>query len=144
MVPQNGGWCNVGVAAGAIRHDKIETQHIGIETRIDKHMTARRVTLDGIISEDGKLIIEVPPEVLAGRMEVTLRAARVADSDEAELSHDVLDARLRAAGLLEEDHELPPGAGPLSDDERDRIGRILAEGGPSLQEMIDEEREERF
>jgi len=104
------------------------------------------VTLTGVVDEHGHLVVDVPPEIPPGPVEVVIRPVKNGDAEQPTqpVTREWVRAKLIAAGLLDPDARYAPDdARPLSSEERARIGHALAAGRP-VTELVDEEREERF
>jgi predicted DNA-binding antitoxin AbrB/MazE fold protein len=90
------------------------------------------------IYEKGSLRLLQPVDLAEGQeVDVTIQPA----DQPGELTPQEIDARLRAAGLLVEYRYAPPNAKPLSQEERQRIGQLLA-GDKTLAQLVDEDRGE--
>ncbi len=105
------------------------------------------VRLHGRITEDRRLVVELPPDIAPGAVEIELFPQAVAptvaaDPDDHQAELDALRARLLAAGVIVH-IKAPEGAVMLSDEERAILWSQVADG-KTVQELIDEEREERF
>lgn len=107
------------------------------------------ITLHTRIDEHHQIIIDVPKDLPIGEVEVTIRpvGATTSEGTAYDLSTDELDRRLRAAGLLVEFSDDDPDwleladVEELSDEELDRIGRLLA-GDRPVEDLIREDRGE--
>ena len=88
-----------------------------------------------------RLTIDLPENLTADEYEIVVREVRSEPHVGEVLTREIIKARLRAAGLLNEIPSAPPGARTLSDEERDEIGRQFAGDRPT-HELIDEDRAE--
>jgi hypothetical protein len=97
------------------------------------------ITLTATVTEDRHLELDLPREVPVGPVEVVIKPLAVEVAEEPEITRDEIRSRLKAAGLLSEGRCAPMDAVPLSDDEREELGRLFA--GPRLiSDLIDEDR----
>ncbi len=98
------------------------------------------ITLD----ENREVTIQLPLDMPTGEVRITVEPV-VASEPEAPpepLTREWVQAKLKAAGMLEED--IPePDAFEVSESEIRRVGKLFADARP-LSELIDEDREERF
>lgn len=102
-----------------------------------------KITLTAMVDEKRRIMIDLPDEIEPGLVELDVVIRHIEDSDP-NSEPQTLREKLIAAGLYNPNiRYASPDAKPLSDEERDRIGRQLA-GGKTALELIDEEREERF
>lgn len=103
------------------------------------------ITIQATIGEDRQLHITLPEEVQPGPVEVTITSATplppLAPGEE--LTTAQWRERLAAAGLISTARYAPPGTKPLSEEEREELGRLFG-GEPSLSDMIIEDRRERW
>ncbi len=102
----------------------------------------KSVTLQATVDESRRLTIELPADIPAGPVEVTVTSLATPDAATTPLTREVAREKLRAAGLLAEGPYAPPDAVPLTPEERERIGRLFA-GPRPIAELIDEDRNER-
>jgi hypothetical protein len=105
------------------------------------------VTLTAIVDENGHLIVDVPPEIPPGPVEVVIRSVE-ADGELGQppqpISREWARAKFIAAGHLNPNAQYaPPDAEALSDKEEEELGRLLATDRP-VEVDISEDREERF
>ncbi len=108
------------------------------------------ITLSATVSEDHKLIIELPEDVPPGEVEVVIRPV-TPPQETAEQSNDeyppynaareAARAKMLAAGKLVTWIKAPEGTVPLTPEERMRIGTLPPGARPS-EELIDEDRGE--
>jgi len=98
--------------------------------------------LSGMIHDARHLIVDLPPEVPSGPVEITLRTASDPEAESTADSSDrhLVRARLRAAGFLSEMRFAPDDAQPLSEAERLRVG-VLPPGVRPSEELIAEDRD---
>lgn len=107
------------------------------------------ITLSAVVSEDHKLVIELPEDVPAGEVEVIIRpiapqtTATQADDEYPPYNakREEIRAKLLAAGILLTNIEVPEGTVPLTPEERMRIGTLPPGARPS-EELINEDRGE--
>lgn len=107
------------------------------------------VTLSATISEDHKLIIELPKDIPSGQVEVIIRliqpaqAATHTDDEYPPYNAEREEARAKmlAAGKLVTWIKAPEGTVPLSAEEIQRIGTLPPGARPS-EELINEDRGE--
>jgi hypothetical protein len=102
----------------------------------------RAVTLRATVDESRRLTVDLPADIPAGPVEVTIRPLATPTPAAGPLTREVVREKLRAAGLLAEGNYAPPDAVPLSPEERERLGRLFA-GPRPITELIDEDRGER-
>lgn len=89
------------------------------------------ITLD----ENREVTIQLPDDMPTGQVRITVEPVQP-------LTREWVQAKLKAAGLLDEDMS-EPDALEVSDEEIERVGKVFADKRP-LSELIDEEREERI
>ena len=99
------------------------------------------VTVQAIVGNDRQLTIVLPDEVPAGAVEVTITAIPASPdiAPGGELTRDRLRTLLAAEGALSTTRYAPPDATPLTDEEREELGR-LPPGSPDTSQLIDEDR----
>jgi hypothetical protein len=102
------------------------------------------VTLNVVVGEDRHLAIDLPDEIPAGPIEVTIRtlAVETGEVPAGEMTRERARALLAAAGRLSTARYAPPDAEPLTDEEREEIGREFGALGP-VSELIIEDRGSR-
>lgn len=102
------------------------------------------VTLNVVVGEDRHLTIELPEEIPTGPIEVTIRpvALPIENVPEGEMTRERARALMAAAGILSTAKYAPPDAVPLTDEEREEIGREFGALGP-VSELIIEDRGSR-
>lgn len=108
------------------------------------------VTLSATISEDHKLIIELPKDIPSGEVEVIIRLvqpaqAAVTHTDDEyppyNAAREAARAKMLAAGKLVTWIKAPEGTVPLTPEERMIIGTLPPGARPS-EELINEDRGE--
>jgi hypothetical protein len=100
------------------------------------------ITLTAVVDENGHLEVDVP--LPPGPVEVVIRP--VAENGEAPQpgTHEWARAKLIAAGHLNPNARYaPPDAEALSQEEEERLGRLLATDR-RVEDEMSEDREERF
>jgi len=103
---------------------------------------APELRLEGRVGQDHRLIVEVPPEIPVGPVEVTIRALANSGAPRwpsENPEREALRARLLAAGRLVTERFAPDDAIPLSDAELQRLGTLPPGARPS-EDLIDEDR----
>jgi hypothetical protein len=102
------------------------------------------IKLTATVDESRRITLDLPADMPQGEVEITVRSLTAAAEDApGELTREQVRARLLAAGLLVTTPIAPPDAEKLSIEEEERLGRLLA-GNRTTEELINEEREERF
>lgn len=97
------------------------------------------ITLTATVTQDRHLELDLPDDVPLGPIELVIKPLIVKPVVEPELTRDEIRARLQAAGLLEEGRYAPVDAVPLSNEEREELGRMPA--APQLiSDLIAEDR----
>ncbi|MAS36667.1 MAG: hypothetical protein CL610_21865 [Anaerolineaceae bacterium] len=92
------------------------------------------------VDEKRRVVIDLPEDIPTGPLELEVMVHLPAESV---LTRDTVRDRLSSAGLIDPSGPyVPAEAQELSAEERLRIGRALA-GDKTVQQLIDEEREER-
>ncbi len=99
------------------------------------------ITVKGIITEDRQLVVVLPDNLPPGPVEVTITTLPISPdlAPSGELTRERLRALLAAEGALVTTRYAPPGAVPLTDEEREELGR-LPPGAPDTSQLIDEDR----
>jgi hypothetical protein len=93
-----------------------------------------------VVGEDRRLVIDLPAEVPVGPVELVIRPLEQQNSGSpANPAREAARAKLLAAGFLVTNIRAPEGTVPLSNEELERLGRLLAGARPS-EELIDEDR----
>jgi hypothetical protein len=114
------------------------------------------IRLSATVGTDRKLVIQLPDDIPAGKVEIEIRAAAPEAPVAAESAptapripyeipynpaREAARAKLRAAGILSESTRAPEGTVPLTVEERMHLG-TLPPGSKSSLEMINEDRGE--
>lgn len=101
------------------------------------------IIITTILDENHELFLKLKlPDMPPGPVEVVIVSRPLEDADQYEPgSIGWAREKLRAAGLLAEDHY--PDALAVSEEELRRLGQIFADERP-MSDLIDEDREERF
>ena len=99
----------------------------------------KSITLVTVVNEDRRLALDLPADIPAGPVELTIRPLTAARDAEGVLTREVVRDKLMAAGLLSTARYAPPDAVPLSHEEREQLGRLFA-GPRPLAALIDEDR----
>lgn len=101
------------------------------------------ITLSMTIGEDRRLVIDLPPEVPAGEVEITIHPKVEEPSAQPQRSLTREEAReiLRKAGVLDESIKAPEGYVPLSPEELLKLGTLPPDARSSL-DLINEDRGE--
>src|SRR4051812_46956890 len=94
-----------------------------------------------VIGEDRRLVIELPADVPVGPAELVIRSLEPERRVDAPMNpaREAARAKLLAAGALATDLGIPEDIKPLSDQELERLGRLLSRGRSTL-DMINEDR----
>jgi hypothetical protein len=104
------------------------------------------ITLTATVDENHRLIVDLP-DIPPGPVEITITPVEngTALEDLEPGSREWARAKLKAAGLLAPDEDFPEleGFEELSDEEEERLAG-LASGGPSILDLVNQDREERF
>lgn len=101
------------------------------------------IWLSGVITEDHKLIVNVPVDVPPGRVDVRIQSTPVDEVLPANPARESARARLAAAGVLSTAIRLPLGT-ILPTEEEVRAAGILPPGARPSEDLINEDREERI
>lgn len=102
------------------------------------------IRLPAVITEDRKLIVQLPDDVPAGAVEIEIRPQVAPQTDAGEIvnpAREAARAKLAAAGALSTAHHPKEKLTPLSVEERIRIGTMPLGARPS-EELISEDRDE--
>ncbi len=99
----------------------------------------KSVTLQATVDQNRRLTIELPADIPAGPVEVTITSLATASAATPPLTREAAREKLRAAGLLAEGPCAPSDAVALTPEEEEEIGRLFA-GPRSIAELIDEGR----
>ena len=94
-----------------------------------------RVHLTGKITEDRRLIVELPNDIPAGEVQITLEAAELPSVPNKANAR----AKLAAAGALSTVSKAPAGTLPPTQEELVELG-ALPSGSPSVLDLIDADR----
>lgn len=99
------------------------------------------VRLHGIVTEDGRLTVDLPSEIPAGPVEVVIRPVErlPAEPRPCPLTPQAARAKLAAAGVLSTTPYAPNGAVPLTIEEREALGQVFAHPR-TFSMLIDEDR----
>jgi hypothetical protein len=106
----------------------------------------RTITITATVDENHRLVVDLP-DIPPGPVEITIKPVEngtpIEDLEPG--TREWARAKLKAAGLLAEDEDFPEleGFEELSDDEEERLAQI-ASGGPSILDLVNQDREERF
>ena len=102
------------------------------------------IKLQATVGEDRRLVIDLPPEVPVGEVEIEIRP-QPADlpPQSGELTREEARARLLAAGALVTWIHAPEGTVPLTPEELLEVG-TLPPGATPTDQLIFDDREERF
>ena len=103
------------------------------------------ITLTAIVDENGHLVVDVPPEIPPGPVEIIIRPTpENGDARPKPQTREWIRAKLIAAGLVNPnaDDDLED-AEELSEEEELRLGMLL-KGDRPVEDYISEDREERF
>jgi hypothetical protein len=96
------------------------------------------IHLKAVVGDDRKLVIQLPPEILPGSVDLVIHTAEISGSDSA---RNGARAKLFAAGALVTHFATPENARRLSIEERLHLGTMPADARPSL-DLINEDRGE--
>jgi hypothetical protein len=99
------------------------------------------ITLNVVVGEDRHLAIDLPEEIPAGPIEVTIRSvvAQANDASGEPLTLERARALLAAAGMLSTAFHAPPGTVELTPEERHKLGQYYV-GPEEMSVLIDEDR----
>ena len=96
------------------------------------------ITLTAIVDENGQLVVDVPPEISPGPVEVVIRPTlENGEAPPEPQTRERIRAKLIDAGRVN------PNAEELSEEEELRLGMLL-KGDHPVEDYISEDREERF
>ncbi len=96
------------------------------------------ITLDAVVSEDRRLVVDLPANVPVGPVELVIQPVEQA-AGEQPLTLEAARARLAAAGRLSTTHHPPAGTVPLSAGERERLSKLFA-GPRTVLDLVNEDR----
>jgi hypothetical protein len=101
------------------------------------------ITLSVMIGEDRRLVIDLPPEIPTGEVEITIHPKVEETPVQSKRSLTPEEARdiLRKAGVLDESIKAPEGYVPLSPEELLKLGTLPHDARSSL-DLINEDRGE--
>ena len=103
------------------------------------------ITIAAVIDENRKLIIDLPPDVPTGNVEIELIVRPIAQVDETaalaawQAEYNRLRAKLVAAGALSTIWKAPEGAVELSEEALWELGQIPSDA-PSSEQLVREDR----
>ncbi len=98
------------------------------------------IRLTGRVTEDRRLIVEIPDNIPAGDVQLTLEIL-----DSAPAANDATArarVKLEAAGALSTIWKAPPGTTTPTEDELIELG-ALPPGSPSMEELVNADRDGR-
>ena len=106
-------------------------------------MVTISIKTQAYVDQKRRIMIDLPDDVEPGMVELDMVVRQMSDpANEYETgSVEWARAKLRAAGLLVEDHY--PDAVEVSEEELKRLGQVFADERP-MSDLINEDREERF
>ncbi len=93
-----------------------------------------------IVDEKRRVMIDLPDDMPTGPIEITARP--LAETRPEPLTREWVQAKLKAAGLLADISDIPEGE-ELSEEEEVKLARQMAGGRPA-EDLVNEDREERF
>lgn len=99
------------------------------------------VTLNAVVSEDRRLIVDLPDNIPAGPVKLVIQPVDTPIGNKHELTWEEARAKLMAAGRLAINLGIPDDLEDISDEELEELSKLAA-GGRSAQEIIDEDRGE--
>ena len=91
------------------------------------------------IGEDHRLVIDLPPDVPSGPVQVTITPQPAANGGVVNPAREAARAKLLAAGLLKSTYVVPPDFVRPPDEQLQKLVK-LPPGSPSIDEIIDEDR----
>jgi hypothetical protein len=97
------------------------------------------IRLSATIGEDRKLVLELPIEIPAGKVDVIILPTENQAVPAPNPAREAARAKLLAAGALRTSVDLSADAKPLTPEERLRIGTLPPGARPS-EDLIDEDR----
>jgi hypothetical protein len=98
------------------------------------------IIIDAEVGQDHRLIYELPPEVPVGPVKLMIRPIEAPSMQtEQGLTREEARRRLLAAGLLLTERVAPEGAVESDEQEHQRLAALFGQG-PSLEDLIDEDR----
>jgi hypothetical protein len=99
------------------------------------------VTLNAMVSEDRRLIVDLPDDIPVGPVKLVIQPMDAPIGGKHELTWEEARAKLMAAGRLAVNLDIPDDLEDISDEELEELSKLAA-GGRSAQEIIDEDRGE--
>jgi hypothetical protein len=97
-----------------------------------------------IADEKRRIMIDLPDDMPTGLIERTARGLVNLDTRSEPLTREWVQARLIAAGLADiNTRYAPEDAEELSEEEEEELARRMS-GGRSVEDLVNEDREERF
>lgn len=96
------------------------------------------IALSVEITENRRLIIDLPPDTPLGTADLIIQICGQGDQPLHQAACEVARAKLAAAGKLVTDIRAPEGTIPLAPDELLRLG-TLPPGSPTLDDLINED-----
>lgn len=101
------------------------------------------IIIDAEVGQDHRLIYELPPQVPVGPVKLVIQPIETPSVQTVQgLTREEARRRLRAAGLLLTERLAPEGAVESDEPEHQRLAALFGQG-PSLEELIDEDRGSR-
>jgi hypothetical protein len=102
------------------------------------------IVIDAQVSEDRRLIYELPPEVPVGRVKLTIQPVAeevpAPSTPSQPLTREEARRRLAAAGMLVTTRMTPEDAVPLTDEELQRLANLFGGGPMTTLDIINEDR----
>jgi hypothetical protein len=97
------------------------------------------IHLKGRLTEDRRLIVDIPDDIPAGDVQLTLEIPETVPTPNEATAR--ARAKFAAAGMLSTAIKAPPGTIPPTEDELIELG-TLPPGSPTIAEMVNEDRGE--
>ncbi len=94
-----------------------------------------------IVDEKRRIMIDLPDDMPTGPIEITARPI-AAEAPPEPPTREWVQAKLKAVGLLADISDIPDGE-VLSEEEEEKLARQMAGGRPA-EDLVNEDREERF
>lgn len=102
------------------------------------------IIIDAQVGQDHRLIYELPPEVPVGPVKLVIQPLTDPSIQTGQgLTREEARRRLLAAGLLMTERVAPEGAVESNEQEHQRLATLFGQG-PSLEDLIDEDRGPRL
>ena len=101
------------------------------------------VWLSAVVTEDHELIVKVPEDIPPGPVEVLIQVGQPDAAVYTNPAREAARAKFAAAGMQSKGVRLPPGT-HIPTDEEVRVAGILPPGARPSEELVSEDREERF